>query len=652
MRKQLQRNGQTATLSARGQMHRSRRSATLKIAAMAATVAALGATLQPASAQFVSVTDFGDSYADTGSAPGGAFRLLGAGFYDPCPTGYTSCRFTGSTTFVDSLQAIYGLPTALNYAIGGARTDNTNSINDEVPAPPVVLPGFTYQLQQFILSGARFTERDLVLLSIGGNDMSAIGPGDDIQTSATASAQRAAAGVELLAASGARTIAWLGTGSTKYFPLPPEGAGGRTFDDTERDLWADTYYQQTQQLLAPLAHSGVRIFLFNFGILQARIAADPTQYGFDADPTCQAVLGEGDTCFYYNGVHPTGTAMDLIARFMANQIDAPTTVVPQGRITTSLATTFTTSALGRLDSDRTFNAFSVGPTIAASRSKMMPEPVTADSPWSSYGGITYSSSDFDRQFYASAYDYHAVAGTIGVQYRAAPNLRLGAEFGYTEPTVDLTVQDAHDSIKSYQFAGYSSYTGANWFADGLVAYGRQNYSIDRQGVSDTIHGSTDADTFSTAAKGGYLFDIGRLRAGPIAGLNFTDAAIDAYTETGDELLIMAVDRQSFDAFTGEAGLQVRFPFLMGGGVYSPYINLTAERDFSDSGRILTTTLVSAPLLPVLTPVPGHGGTYGRLAAGIAATIDGNVSATMNAATTFARDGGDDVAVSGGIKVAF
>ena len=86
----------------------------------------LGVTVAPAEAQFTGITDFGDSYADTGSAPGGAFRLAGPSAYSALSAlGYPSCRFTGSTNFVDSLQAIYGLPTATNYAIGGARTDDT-----------------------------------------------------------------------------------------------------------------------------------------------------------------------------------------------------------------------------------------------------------------------------------------------------------------------------------------------------------------------------------------------------------------------------------------------------------------------------------------------------------------------------------------------
>ena len=63
--------------------------------------AALAAATLPAQAQFTSLTGVGDSYADTGAAPGGAFRLIppsypppGA-YYHPCAQYYTSCEFTG-----------------------------------------------------------------------------------------------------------------------------------------------------------------------------------------------------------------------------------------------------------------------------------------------------------------------------------------------------------------------------------------------------------------------------------------------------------------------------------------------------------------------------------------------------------------------------
>ena len=499
--------------------------------------------------------------------------------------------------------------------------------------------GLPYELQQFANSGTHFTNRDLIALSIGGNDLSEIVPSGSnaaqqttqIETAAATSARNAAAGVEQLVAAGARNIAWFSTGSSKWFPEQTLGGGTFDFSSPQRDAWANTYYQQTQQLLAPLARSGVRIFLFDFGILEERVATNPGMYGFTSATNCEA--GPPNTvsppytpasvrtnyagCFYENSVHPTGPAMAVIAAYMANQIDAPTTVVPQGSIATSLASGFSTSVLGRLDAQRGLPARAEGYKDGG-----------PESPWSVYGDVNYGSGNLERQFLAAGYGYDAIGGMVGAEYRVNPRLLLGGVFGYSTSTVSLGVQNAHDNVDSYQLAGYGSFTGANLFSDALIAYGRHDYTLDRQGVIDIVHGSTSANTFTAAARGGYLFDAGPVRVGPIAGLNYTLADIQGYTETGDSLLTMIVNGQNVDSLTGNAGIQMRFPFELWGDLYSPFINVTAEQDLLGSSRIITTTQVTAPLLPVLTPVPGESGTCGKIAAGVAARLGGTVSATV------------------------
>jgi outer membrane lipase/esterase len=136
---------------------------------------------------------------------------------------------------------------------------------------------------------------------------------------------------------------------------------------------------------------------------------------------------------------------------------------------------------------------------------------------------------------------------VGVEYRANPQWLFGAASRYSNSTVSLGVENAHDRVDSYQFAGYGSFTGAHFFSDVLAAYGRHDYALDREGVGDTIHASTAADTFSAAAKAGYLVDAGPIRAGPIAGVNYTSAVIGAYTETGDSLLTWMVNQQTLDS---------------------------------------------------------------------------------------------------------
>ena len=206
---------------------------------------------------------------------------------------------------------------------------------------------------------------------------------------------------------------------------------------------------------------------------------------------------------------------------------------------------------------------------------------------------------------------------------------------------------------SYQFAGYGSFTGANWFADALVAYGRDEFALDRHGVIDVIHGATGADVFTAAAPG-------RLSRRRRADPRRADRRPRLHPRPHSRL--HRDRRQPADHDGGPAvgrrpdrrrrasscGLHSSW----GGNLYSPFVNVTAEQDFLGAGRMVTTTQVTTPLLPVLTPVPSNNRVYGQVAAGVAASLGGNVSASLNAATTFARQGGDDFSASLGIKVAF
>src|SRR5438876_9629776 len=175
--------GQPVTAIRRGVRH------ALLPALSAILTAGAPAPLLAQSTPFTGITGFGDSYADTGSAPGGAFRLLGF----PCPAGpptNPTCRFSQGTNFVDSLQSTYNLASLTNYAIGGAQTGNTNVIP--------LLPGFANEVATFVASGRHFAASDLLALSIGGNDQAQFSSANtvpQIQAPAGTSASNAVNGV-------------------------------------------------------------------------------------------------------------------------------------------------------------------------------------------------------------------------------------------------------------------------------------------------------------------------------------------------------------------------------------------------------------------------------------------------------------------------
>ena len=84
----------------------------------------------------------------------------------------------------------------------------------------------------------------------------------------------------------------------------------------------------------------------------------------------------------------------------------------------------------------------------------------------------------------------------------------------------------------------------------------------------------------TAAKTGYLVTFGPLRAGPISGFDYSHVMINSYTESGDALVTMIVNRQNLDNLTGNAGFQLRYPFSLGVLPCSPFSTSPPSMIFS------------------------------------------------------------------------
>jgi outer membrane lipase/esterase len=174
----------------------------------------------------------------------------------------------------------------------------------------------------------------------------------------------------------------------------------------------------------------------------------PQMYGYSS--LGQAFrLDEGD------GLHYNAGGFLLIARYMQNQIDAPTTIAPQGDVAMSTAQNFSNATFGRLDAYRKSGPLSFGNAMAADYKLITKAPVLPppESQWSIYGEGNYASGSRSSQFVESSFDYSAGGGTVGIEYRVNPELLVGGVFSYSHPTMNLASQQAHNSIDSYEFGG-------------------------------------------------------------------------------------------------------------------------------------------------------------------------------------------------------
>jgi outer membrane lipase/esterase len=208
-------------------------------------------------------------------------------------------------------------------------------------------------------------------------------------------------------------------------------------------------------------------------------------------------------------------------------------------------------------------------------------------------------------------------------------------------------------VDAIQGAAYLSYATRQMFAEALAAYASHSVDLSRPGILDTVHSSTDAMAVALSARGGYLADFGTVRAGPIAGITYVRSRVDGYTETGDDLLTFKVGEQTLDSLTFNMGLRFLAPFRASGSVIVPYLNVLLEHQFGDQTHTLTASLTQASSLPILTPITDFDTrTYGRVEGGVTFELGPQLSATINAASTFARDDARDYYINAGLNYRF
>jgi outer membrane lipase/esterase len=646
---------------------------------------AVGLTSRAAAqAKFDRLFVFGDSYADLTLSDRPASSPL-------APPGLAL-----------DLWRVYPLPLAehlgikesliTDVAVGGATADpklggkpNPN-IAPGIPSPP----NLPEQVQAFLATNPSFGVRDLVTINIGGNDIRGIlfnTPSQNLAlgypaviTPANAkdfadkTTEFATQQIGLLHDAGARNFVLGGFSSISALPTLQDSLKGQPpavvdFVSKSADAYAKAYFEGVQTQLTPLANAGSRFFLFDLARLGAKVNEDPAKFGFvefrcpPPTPVCGGSIRSAQQDQYYfgpDGLHLTNAGFALVAAYMGNIVMAPDTIAVQPGIVTSTTSTFTGSVLGRLDAmrgQREAADYVAGTAVGGQMGLGLGDgprrrPPGPPSRLTAYAIGTFVGGTRSDSFEQVGFDFEAPSGTVGLEYSVNRNLIVGVAGNYTASNADLNGGASID-VDTLQAAAYISYATPQLFAEALVAFGHHDLDLARPGVLDPVRSSTDANSFAAAARGAYLFDLGNLRAGPIAGLTYIRSRVDGYTETGDELLTFNVSAQTMESLVGNVGVQFRTQFLAGGNLVSPFVNITLEHQFGDNTHTMTANLTQAPLLPILTSVPNfEARTYGRVEGGLTLQMGPDVSATVNAASTFARDEGNDWRISTGLNYRF
>lgn len=293
----------------------STRMGTLALAALAFGLAA-PAEAKRDTAQFTSLTVFGDSLVDAGN-----IRALGLGA-NPAD-GYFMGRFTNGYDYTDHLSiALYGTPTVAslgpfqggtNFAYGGARASVTSAV-----------PDFAEQLAlytAYLAEGHEVDRNGLFVLNFGGNDIFNA-PSDPVLAAAFLqnSAKAYADGVQFLLNLGVRNILLTG------FPVLTD----------PRSAVAEGYL--TAELARVTFDADDTFYRFSYLDFFTRVSTDPGSLGLPTqrtDITCRqagpAAIAAGCVgIFSFDGVHPTAPIQEALFRDMNRQFNLTASVPEPG----------------------------------------------------------------------------------------------------------------------------------------------------------------------------------------------------------------------------------------------------------------------------------------------------------------------------------
>jgi uncharacterized protein YhjY with autotransporter beta-barrel domain len=400
-----------------------------------------------------------------------------------------------------------------------------------------------------------------------------------------------------------------------------------------RGAFSSAYFAGLQPVLAGYAANGSIVHYLDGGLVLQNVQANPTAYGITnglvcpifPNPTC--VVNSNGYLFYGDALHLTSQGFAIVGQYIAVQLAAPLTLQAP-------------SDLG-LDTARQW-----GRTLS-SRGDLYARNGTVPDGLRFYIVGDAFARNVPRSDENSDFNIRGTGATVGAEYGVGGGL-VGIAGNYTRPRAEFGNESARVSGHTWQIGAYGSIDVNGLFGQAYLGYGHDRNHIDRAGVVDGMSATASGNHWSAGAKGGYLMSFLGMEAGPVVALDYARAKVDGYTESGDPALTLNVGGQSLKALTGQAGIEVRGEIS---GLH-PFVDLTAEHEFSGDHRLITFAQTSAPIIVNTWSTSRDKETYGRLAGGASANVGGAFSIDVYGTTTLGRDHGQEIGGQIGVKAHF
>lgn len=250
---------------------------------------------------------FGDSLSDTGNLYKATLNQV-----PPSPP-YSNGRFSNGDLAVEILAKQLGIPFSLetNFAIGGARTDRTNTGDTDV----LKFGGLLDEVDRFKTEAKQLGAgaEDLYLVWAGGNDfLKLLGTAENPVDVVNAAVANIVSSVKQIAKSGAKNIVVVQNPNVGRVPLSLQAGQlqNLTALGTVFNAALETAIGGLQQSLKKK-----NLILTNLFSLSENIAQNPATFGLTnvTTPLIQNPTADPNQFFFWDDVHPTTKGHSIFA---------------------------------------------------------------------------------------------------------------------------------------------------------------------------------------------------------------------------------------------------------------------------------------------------------------------------------------------------
>jgi len=548
-------------------------------AAAALAVAAVGVIASTANAQtYGRLVVFGDSLSDNGNL----YAVTGG--TNPVSPPYYQGRFSNGPVFTELLGFNAGRYTAgapvtgsVNYAFGGARTDNA--------ANP---PGMRNQLLAYLGGGGTFGDNDLVSILGGANNIfqafpAAAGNPATAQATMQAVATSAAGDINFIVDS----VASAGAGTILVTNLPrmgitPQFSASNPLVGQQGSALADfsgtTFNSALSAGLFTVAanNPNSNIILMDLYKISDTLAGAPGAFGLtNASSACfnqttLTVCADPDSYLYWDGVHPTAAGHRLIA---------------------SLANDYLYYGdLGAQSTVQAETAFRQREDLLDLTSEGLSKRAAWQPGTQMTFGALYDSVSTDARGVVAEAEATGWGARVGIDQVVSDSLRWGLAGVFR--TADVEAGPVAFDVETYALDFYAGWRSGGMFVNAVAGGSIEQYDeITRvTSLAPVVHtGDTSGGSLGARIQAGTWFDMGGIALSPRVAVNFVSTDVNGYVEQGIAAQYEYQDR-TVQSASGEVSLRAE-----GGGDGMNFWVEGGYRDsFGDSSDAVRVGIVGNP----------------------------------------------------------